>query len=137
MKLACQEQLLPGRSLQEKFELAQRFGFDALELRGPGNFALRERLPEWHFRVPGGGVCLWAELDEPVSSVLCRAVESYGVRLAPGPRFGVDGTLERFVRLPFTLPERDLVEAVDRIAQARAELDRPARRGYATPALVA
>jgi aspartate/methionine/tyrosine aminotransferase len=69
--------------------------------------------------------------------VLCRAVESYGVRLAPGPRFGVDGTLERFVRLPFTLPERDLVEAVDRIAQARAELDRPARRGYDTPALVA
>jgi hypothetical protein len=49
----------------------------------------------------------------------------------------VDGTLERFVRLPFTLPERDLVEAVDRIAQARLELDRPARRGYDAPALVA
>jgi sugar phosphate isomerase/epimerase len=46
MKLACQEQLLPGGSLPEKFELAQRFGFDALELRGRGNFALRERLPE-------------------------------------------------------------------------------------------
>lgn len=46
MKLACQEQLLPGRSLQEKFELAHRFGFDAIELRGRGNFELRERLPE-------------------------------------------------------------------------------------------
>jgi sugar phosphate isomerase/epimerase len=46
MKVACQEQLLPGRSLQEKFELAHRFGFDAIELRGRGNFALRERLPE-------------------------------------------------------------------------------------------
>jgi DNA-binding transcriptional MocR family regulator len=99
--------------------------------------AVRERLPEWHFQVPAGGVSLWAELDAPVSSPLCRAVESYGVRLAPGPRFGVDGTLERFVRLPFTLPERDLVEAVDRIAQARHELDRPARRTYDTPALVA
>jgi DNA-binding transcriptional MocR family regulator len=99
--------------------------------------ALRDRLPDWHFQVPGGGVCLWAELDEPVSSPLCRAVESYGVRLAPGPRFGMDGTMERFVRLPFTLPEADLVEAVDRIAQARLELDRPARRGYDAPALVA
>jgi DNA-binding transcriptional MocR family regulator len=98
---------------------------------------VRDRLPDWHFRVPDGGVCLWAELDAPVSSALCRTVESYGVRLAPGPRFGVDGTLERFVRLPFTLPERDLVEAVDRIAQARLELDRPARRGYDAPALVA
>jgi|SRR5215470_615235 len=46
MRLACQEQLLPGRSLQEKFELAQRFGFDAIELRGRGDFALRDRLPE-------------------------------------------------------------------------------------------
>jgi DNA-binding transcriptional MocR family regulator len=99
--------------------------------------ALRERLPDWHFQVPGGGVTLWAMLDAPVSSPLCRAVESYGVRLAPGPRFGVDGTMERFVRLPFTLPEADLVEAVDRIARARLELDRPARRGYDAPALVA
>jgi sugar phosphate isomerase/epimerase len=46
MKIACQEQLLPGDGLQEKFELAQRFGFDAIELRGRGGFALRERLPE-------------------------------------------------------------------------------------------
>jgi DNA-binding transcriptional MocR family regulator len=99
--------------------------------------ALRDRLPEWRFEVPGGGVSLWVELDAPISSPLARAVESFGVRLAPGPRFGVDGTMERFVRLPFTLPEADLVEAVDRIAQARAELDRPARRGYEPPALVA
>jgi DNA-binding transcriptional MocR family regulator len=99
--------------------------------------AVRERLPEWHFGVPGGGVSLWAELDAPVSSALCRTVESYGVRLAPGPRFGVDGTMERFVRLPFTLPERELVEAVDRIAQARLDIDRPARRNYEAPALVA
>ena len=39
----------------------------------------------------------------PVSSALSRAAEDVGVRLAPGPRFGLDGTLERFLRLPFTL----------------------------------
>jgi DNA-binding transcriptional MocR family regulator len=131
------DQLVAARLLAHRDEvIAQR----RERLRGQRDrltAALRERLPEWHFRVPDGGVCLWAELDEPVSSVLCRAGVSYGVRLAPGPRFGVDGTLERFLRLPFTLPERDLVEAVDRIAQARADLDRPARRGYDTPALVA
>ena len=48
------------------------------------------------------------------------------MRVAPGPRFGVDGTMERFLRLPFTLPEADLVEAVRRLAAARADLDRPA-----------
>jgi sugar phosphate isomerase/epimerase len=46
MKLSCQEQLLPGGSLQEKFEFAQRCGFDGIELRGRGGFAFRERLPE-------------------------------------------------------------------------------------------
>jgi DNA-binding transcriptional MocR family regulator len=99
--------------------------------------ALREQLPEWRFRVPAGGFSLWAELPAPVSSALARVAEAYGVRLAPGPRFGVDGTLERFLRLPFTLPEPDLVEAVARLAKARRELDRPARRTWDSPALVA
>ena len=68
--------------------------------------ALREQLPDWRFTVPRGGVTLWAELDGPISSALARAAEEVGVRLAPGPRFGLDGTLERFLRLPFTLPRR-------------------------------
>jgi DNA-binding transcriptional MocR family regulator len=99
--------------------------------------ALRERLPEWRFRVPAGGVTLWVELDAPISSPLCRAVERYGVRLAPGPHFGMDGTMERFLRLPFTLPEADLLAAVDRIVEARGDLDGASRRGYDSPALVA
>lgn len=44
--LACQEQLLPGADLQHKFEFATRVGFDAIELRGRGELAFRERLPE-------------------------------------------------------------------------------------------
>ncbi len=99
--------------------------------------AVRDRLPEWRFTPPAGGLGLWVELDAPVSSALSWAAESYGLRLAPGPRFGVDGTLERFLRLPFTLAEPELVEAVDRLAIARGDLDRPARRPYQTPALVA
>jgi DNA-binding transcriptional MocR family regulator len=99
--------------------------------------ALRSCLPEWRFTVPAGGFSLWTELDGPISSALARVAESYGVRLAPGPRFGVDGTLERFLRLPFTLPEPDLAEAVARLAQARRELDRPATRTYQPPTLVA
>jgi DNA-binding transcriptional MocR family regulator len=100
--------------------------------------ALAERIPEWQVTVPQGGLTLWVELDAPVSSALTRAAEAYGVRLAPGPRFGVDGTLERFLRLPFTLPEQDLVNAVERIAAARYDLDRaPDRSLYAEQALVA
>jgi DNA-binding transcriptional MocR family regulator len=87
--------------------------------------------------VPHGGLCLWVELDAPVSSALARAVEEAGVRLAPGPRFGADGTMERFMRLPYTLPEADLVEAVRRLADARQSLDRPTVRPLRAPAIVA
>jgi hypothetical protein len=41
----------------------------------------------------------------------------------PGSRFGVDGTLERFLRLPFTLPAERLREAVGRLAETRRHLD--------------
>jgi DNA-binding transcriptional MocR family regulator len=99
--------------------------------------ALAEELPEWRFTVPGGGVTLWAELDGPISGALARAAEEIGVRLAPGPRFGLDGTLERFLRLPFTLPAADLTEAVRRIASVRHDLDRSSRPAWRTPAVIA
>jgi DNA-binding transcriptional MocR family regulator len=99
--------------------------------------ALRAELPEWRFRVPAGGLSIWVELDAPISGALSRAAESYGVRLAAGPRFGVDGTMERFLRLPYTLPADQLADAVKRIAAARDDLDRPVRRTWEPPALVA
>lgn len=99
--------------------------------------ALGTYLPEWRFTVPSGGVMLWAELDGPISSALSRAAEDVGVRLAPGPRFGLDGTLERFLRLPFTLPPDDLTEAVRRIASVRHDLDRVGRPSWRTPAVIA
>lgn len=99
--------------------------------------ALAERLPQWRVTVPRGGVTLWAELDGPISSALARAAEEVGVRLAPGPRFGLDGTLERFLRLPFTLPPAELTEAVARIAAVRYGLDRVSRPQWREPAVIA
>jgi DNA-binding transcriptional MocR family regulator len=98
---------------------------------------LAEVLPEWRVVTPAGGVCCWAELDGPISSALARAVERVGVRLAPGPRFGLDGTLERFVRLPFTLPVPELTEAVRRIAAVRYDLDRGAGPRWAELSVIA
>ncbi|TDC65209.1 PLP-dependent aminotransferase family protein [Micromonospora sp. KC207] len=99
--------------------------------------ALARRLPDWRVTVPRGGVTLWVELDGPISSALARAADEVGVRLAPGPRFGLDGTLERFLRLPFTLPAADLVEAVGRLAAVRYDLDRAGRPRWQEPAVIA
>ncbi|RZB19267.1 sugar phosphate isomerase/epimerase [Streptomyces sp. F001] len=46
LKTAAQEQLLPGKSLQEKWEFAQNAGYDAIELRAKGDFHFASRLPE-------------------------------------------------------------------------------------------
>jgi sugar phosphate isomerase/epimerase len=46
ISLACQEQLIPGDDLVEKWKLASEAGFDGIELLGRGNFAFRDRLPE-------------------------------------------------------------------------------------------
>lgn len=45
-RIGCQEQLLPGDTLLDKWEFAQQAGFDGIELRGRGDFAFAERLPE-------------------------------------------------------------------------------------------
>lgn len=81
--------------------------------------ALGEELPEWTFTVPCGGGSLWVRLDAPVATSLAEAAAAQGVRLAPGPWFGVDGTLERYLRLPFTQPPQVLADAVRRIAASR------------------
>ena len=44
--ITVQEQHLPGDSLEEKFAIAQTWGFDGIELRAAGDGRFRERLPE-------------------------------------------------------------------------------------------
>jgi DNA-binding transcriptional MocR family regulator len=83
---------------------------------------LAEHLPDWrpvgagHW--PAGGLALWIRLPAPMSSALSAAASRLGVDLPPGPRFGVDGTLERYIRVPYTLPEAQLVHAVELVARA-------------------
>ncbi|WP_308170234.1 MocR-like transcription factor YczR [Acrocarpospora catenulata] len=95
---------------------------------------LREELPEWSFRVPTGGGSLWVRLDTPSATPLAEAAAAHGVRLAPGPWFGVDGALEGHLRLPFTLAPEVLTDAVRRIAAARGSQGARPRRSL-TPAL--
>src|SRR5690606_8263382 len=98
------DQLVAVRLLERADEIIPARRRQLLEQRDALVGALRDELLQWRFTVPGGGVSLWAELDAPVASALARAVEELGVRVAAGPRFGVDGTMERFLRLPYTLP---------------------------------
>ncbi len=46
IRLACQEQLIPGDTLIQKWEFVSAAGFDGIELLGRGDLQFRERLPE-------------------------------------------------------------------------------------------
>lgn len=89
---------------------------------------LAEALPHWRISRPDGGLALWAELPRPEASALAAVCQGLGLRIAPGPRFAANGAFERFVRLPFTLPEPDLRRAVERLSLADAQLNRRATR---------
>jgi sugar phosphate isomerase/epimerase len=65
IKLACQEQLLPGESLRQKWDFATAAGYDAIELRGRPDHALRQRLPELRDAVRAGVVMPTVCVDMP------------------------------------------------------------------------
>nr|WP_193043999.1 PLP-dependent aminotransferase family protein [Mycolicibacterium baixiangningiae] len=79
---------------------------------------LDEHLPDWQPCPGGGGLALWVRLPAPMSSALSAAASRMGLDVPPGPRFGVDGSLERFIRIPYTLPPDQMSEAVALLAQA-------------------
>jgi DNA-binding transcriptional MocR family regulator len=82
------------------------------------------QLPEWTASSPDGGLSLWVDLGAPVATALTLMARSAGVAVVPGSRFSVDGTLERFLRVPYTHPPDVLREAVFRLGRVWRGLDR-------------
>ena len=92
---------------------------DALRLsRNTFADALHRELPSWRVPVPSGGLCLWVELPEPVSSTLTAVAEQHDLLLASGPSFAPEGGLERYLRLPFTQAPEQLLAAVPKLRAA-------------------
>ena len=74
--------------------------------------ALADLAPSGARRCPSGGLVTWVDLGPGASStLLADAVRAQGVRVTPGTRFTVGGTHDRFLRLPYTLPDDQLVAA--------------------------
>jgi DNA-binding transcriptional MocR family regulator len=92
--------------------------------------AVHDALP-WQVSVPAGGLSLWADLGAPLSSALAAVAPRYGVRVAPGSAFGVDGGFDQRLRLPFAATPGQLERGVAGLAAAWAGL---ATAGATAPA---
>jgi len=79
---------------------------------------LAEKLPDWQVPRVSGGLMTWVNLGAPLSSQLTLAARTEGLQIAAGPRFGIDGEFERFLRIPFSYSEADTVRGVDALAAA-------------------
>jgi len=63
------------------------------------------------------------QLPAPVSSRLATVARDHGVLVPAGPRFSIDGSFERFMRLPFAAGPEELKQAITRLATAWNTLD--------------
>ena len=97
--------------------------------------ALDQHAPTWKYSRPAGGLFLWVELPSPIATSLSVRARERGVHFTPGPRFGAAGLLDRYLRLPFTLPPDQLHHAVEVLASEAGE-PVAARRAAVEPAYV-
>jgi DNA-binding transcriptional MocR family regulator len=74
--------------------------------------ALAARLPDWRVVRPRAGAMLWVQLPGHSSTRLAAHALDLGLRLTPGPRFTVDGTADRWLRLPLSVPPEQVDEVV-------------------------
>ncbi|MFJ6001019.1 PLP-dependent aminotransferase family protein [Arthrobacter sp. NPDC092385] len=131
------EQLIALEMLGNYDELLRFRAKQLAEGRRTLETLLGEALPEWEVPRVSGGLCTWADLGAPVSSQLALAARDRGLLLGAGPRFGIGGVFESFLRVPFSYAPEDTRRAVGILASAWRSLDAgaPLRDDFA-PALV-
>jgi len=114
------DQLLSVRLLEQVDEVRAERAGELRPRRDALATALRERLPDWRFRIPAGGLSLWVHLPSGNAEEFADLALEHGVAVVPGPSLSVDDGNRRALRLAYVEEVPRLVEAVDRLAGAWA-----------------
>jgi len=95
---------------------------------------LQDRLPDWSFRVPQGGLFLWVKLPRGDAREFAQVALRHGALTLPGPTLSAEEGHARFLRLPFLAEPHTLQKGIDRLSAAwrlfQATANRP-RTGVA------
>ena len=84
---------------------------------------LREHLPKWTWRRPGGGLLLWVRLPRGNATELAQVALRHGVAIVPGSVNSPDGGFADYVRLPFVQEPEAIEDGVKRLARAWLEYE--------------
>jgi sugar phosphate isomerase/epimerase len=140
VRLSCQEQLLPGDTLPDKFDSARRAGFDGIELRARGDGHFAGRLPELRAAARAGVVMrtVCPETDHFIghfdADLRRDAVAQLRSQLSVIAEIGGDGVLTPAswgmfsLRLPPFTPPRQPAEDRAVLLEALVELSGHAAR---------
>ncbi len=107
------EQLIVVRLLSEMPAILERRRTELRVGRDHLERLLAARFPDWQVPHVDGGITAWVNLGLPVSSQLALAARNHGLLVPAGPRFGLDGAFERFLRIPFCYSTNEMDLAVD------------------------
>jgi DNA-binding transcriptional MocR family regulator len=89
---------------------------------------LADRLPDWSWRCPPGGLSVWAQLPAGNALEFAELALRHGVAVVPGPSLSVDDGNRRGLRVVFARAERDVADGVARLASAWANYSPTAER---------
>jgi sugar phosphate isomerase/epimerase len=140
MRLACQEQLLPGRDLIEKFAFARDAGYDGIELRARGDLQFAARLPEFEAAARAGVVArtVCPDTDHFIGDFDADrrrdAIAQLRSQLSVIAQLGGEGVLTPAswgmfsLRLPPFVPPREAAEDRKVLLEALVELGEHATR---------
>jgi DNA-binding transcriptional MocR family regulator len=98
---------------------------------------LAQNFPTWQVPPVRGGLAAWVNLGAPVSSQLALAARSHGLLITAGPRFGIDGAFERFLRVPIIHRPGDIERGVLALRAAWESVSRAPRFAAAATDLYA
>ncbi|WP_420124541.1 PLP-dependent aminotransferase family protein [Nakamurella sp.] len=130
------EQLVTALLLAEIDDLAEQRRAQLRVRRAALVEALAERLPEWRWVTGSGGLSLWTQMPLPVSSRLAAVAGGSGVAVTAGPRFGINGAFEHWLRLPYVHEPERLRQAVSGLADAYATVTAGAATGLREPSVM-
>jgi DNA-binding transcriptional MocR family regulator len=113
-------QAIGARVFDRLDEVAARSREAGAERRAVLMAALAERLPDWTWTEPKGGLSLWVRLPGADAVAFSRLAATLGVVVRPGPLASPDGGFRDHIRIAYGSEPARLVDGVERLAAAWA-----------------